>query len=246
MIVEFFGIPGCGKSTLAHATAAHLRAIGVAVDEPTFLLDRRSSMPRIGRKAAQALHHGLANPGTALVDALRIVKSGQPDARTTFKCLMNWLMIGRNVSRAPLNPVTFLDQGIAQAVWSIGLSARNTAWLSEVMDAVDIGPIDAIVHVTAPMAIIEARLSRRTSRSSRLNRAELDDIVRAGALADDIVKRFRKRGTVIHDASSNDTSVVPRAEALARVIETAIGRAGYHASPNQSLGPAKRHAGALQ
>lgn len=46
--VEFFGLPGCGKSTVSHELAMQLRKKGFNVEEPSYVIDHTN--PKIIRK----------------------------------------------------------------------------------------------------------------------------------------------------------------------------------------------------
>lgn len=41
IILEFFGLPGCGKSTISHLLADVLRSEGLSTWEPSYVIDRR-------------------------------------------------------------------------------------------------------------------------------------------------------------------------------------------------------------
>lgn len=43
LFVEFYGLPGCGKSTISHRVASKLRDEGYRVDEPSYDIDRNCS-----------------------------------------------------------------------------------------------------------------------------------------------------------------------------------------------------------
>ncbi len=63
-IVEFYGIPGSGKSSVSHLTAEELRKLGYSVDEPTYTADHGySGAGRKLHKAFLAAKYAVRHPG---------------------------------------------------------------------------------------------------------------------------------------------------------------------------------------
>ena len=63
VILEFFGMPGSGKSTVSHLLAERLRGNGYTVIEPSWLIDnKKSKVKRLCKKMLLAIIYELCNP----------------------------------------------------------------------------------------------------------------------------------------------------------------------------------------
>jgi hypothetical protein len=123
-VVEFLGLPGAGKTTLARSLGDELRAKGYPVAEPTDCLANETGRARrYATKAAATVRQGISHPmfTTSSLDAI-----GRPSLAAPWNWLRgvtNWQYVVEEVRGASArNPgsVTALDQGLAQALWSIG------------------------------------------------------------------------------------------------------------------------------
>jgi hypothetical protein len=67
--------------------------------------------------------------------------------------------------------ITILDQGISQAVWSIGFAAQRETWLEMALakDQWEVLRPDMIVHIRVDHQTIANRLATRKIRTSRLD-----------------------------------------------------------------------------
>jgi hypothetical protein len=127
IIVEFVGMPGSGKSTLAHATAELLRARGLPVWEPTYAMDHQTPHgPRQLRKLSHAVSALLTRRRSAVAFAAAALRSGQRHPGELGAVMVNWWYLLDVHRRAMVTPgVHLLDQGLLQALWSLGYGARH-------------------------------------------------------------------------------------------------------------------------
>ena len=114
MLVEFFGVPGVGKTYLAR------NAVPLAVHRPLDRFSEAWRVKRILRKFSLMLRY-LPTAFSAGLWAVRLT-SLYPlmNWRRRSKVLFNWVFIDcvvRDAARCG-NSVIALDQGIAQALWS--------------------------------------------------------------------------------------------------------------------------------
>jgi len=178
LLVEFIGLPGSGKSTIAHAVADLLRLRGTPVSEPTWRSDHASSpASRTLRKGALALAASARDPRLAREVLHRIAESEQPTPRETLKLAVNALYVAETAARcAQLPGIHIFDQGVLQQLWSLLYRAGNTRY-AELHCARQVAACGArirVVVVDAPLGTIAARLAARTGGASRLERHLLE------------------------------------------------------------------------
>jgi hypothetical protein len=170
MIIEFFGLPGAGKSVLAGELVEALRAGG----DPAYMAssvtgpDARTGL-RYLRKGVEILGVLFRRPRASLALLYSLNRSGQGSAVQTLKRWADF-MVAQGLMSASRSPGSvILDQGILQAIWSIGLQGDLTGPLeSLVANRRSWRLPDVVVVVQAPVDEIIARLVSRPSRHSRL------------------------------------------------------------------------------
>ncbi|MDG5759867.1 AAA family ATPase [Natronococcus sp. A-GB1] len=171
--VEFFGVPGAGKSTIARRLAERLAATGRPVSEPTYELAHQvSSARRYLAKSGYAATGTVRHPRRALAAARAIAESGQPSSRTLVKTTFNWLYVAGVLESRTSGELQVLDQGLAQAAWSVGLGAerdRTTSLCELAVDALSrTGPSMVVVVDLAPETVRE-RLAGRADGDTRVS-----------------------------------------------------------------------------
>ncbi len=167
-VVEFCGLPGAGKSTLARAVVAQLRLRGVPTTEVMATLGPDATRAaRLTRKFSAVLS-GIRATGSPRVVADVALRSAQQDRRDRLARPANLLVVRHAVTRARSRPgVHVLDQGPLQEWWSAALRADDTRVLE--MAAHDRAPrADLVVQVHAPIEMLVDRLEARGPRQSRL------------------------------------------------------------------------------
>lgn len=170
LTVEFLGLPGVGKSSIAARTAQRLRAQGLSVRE--LGEDFRHSRWPSRRRAQKLICLGrqfLRKPRNACRAWRAIAATRQRSARDLIKNTVNWFYL-REALRSGSGDlaVTIVDQGLAQAMWSIyltsrsltrfGLEAELREWFSEPT---------TFVLVSAKTESVARRLAERPGRASR-------------------------------------------------------------------------------
>jgi hypothetical protein len=183
------GLPGSGKTALAHAVAGLLRDRGASVREPTFHLNHEMGvLPRQLAKIRYSLALVLLKPGWACSWLRAILASGQKTIPAFIGMLINCfhiLEIRRRSGRR--SGFYILDQGIFQAVWSLGQeSGRDVFSIKAVGAAVRLvaGRGCTLAYVTADAASVVRRLRERKRRQSRMETGKhepglRDTVVRA-------------------------------------------------------------------
>ena len=179
VLVEFFGLPGAGKSTVAARTRERLRDRGIGVIAPTSkLADETRTSRRLWGKATYAGRVTGSRPRYAVSSLRTIVGSGQRSPIDAVRTGFNWLFVSGILEAADCNrgSVWLLDQGLLQAAWSIVLSAdcvptdQLYRLLSSALSRVD---TVLVVLVEASSETVRRRLDARTDGDTRIaaNRA---------------------------------------------------------------------------
>lgn len=167
-VVEFCGLPGAGKSTIARALVAALRLQAVPTTDVMAPIGPTAPRAvRIRRKSA-VIARGMVSRGGLEIATNLGLRSGQEAARDRIARPANLLVVRNAVRRAQGRAgVHVLDQGPIQEWWSAALRADDARVLQ--WAAADPAPrADLVVRVDAPTDVLIARLARRDARESRL------------------------------------------------------------------------------
>jgi thymidylate kinase len=117
-IIDFYGLPGSGKSIVSHVLADELRNNGYTVEEPSWMTDRLPSWQRLGRKLFASIAYSLCHL-SILKAAMR--KSGNAGllSKTKMKLWINTSYIMHMIEKPSVCDYRIFDQGIFQAVVSL-------------------------------------------------------------------------------------------------------------------------------
>jgi hypothetical protein len=177
-VVEFCGLPGAGKSTLARAVVAQLRLRAIPTTDVMVTLGPDAGRAaRVARKVG-AIGRAAFEPGSAALAANVGLRSGQRHARDRFARPANLLVVRHVVRRAHGRPgIHILDQGPVQEWWSAALRADDAT----VLGLAEVDPAersDLLVRIDAPLDLLVERLGARGPRQSRLEGLDPGDRLR--------------------------------------------------------------------
>lgn len=182
LVVELVGLPGSGKSYLAHqlVLAMHRRnALVQVADAPV-----SAAAPRTVRAARKAVHSArevLRHPRRSGRIVPRIASS-QRAGGDAVALAVQWLVTQRLLSAArATSGLHLFEEGVLQTLWSIGLRGRVEPVLGEL--AGDVQWPDLVVAVEPPLPLVQERLAARASRHSRvqqLTAGEQGEALRTG------------------------------------------------------------------
>jgi thymidylate kinase len=125
-VIEFAGVPGAGKSTLARRLGKQLRSAGLPVTEPTYRLAHGvTNTRRYLAKTRYAVCASATDPRRTASHARVVASTAQPTRRALVKTTFNWLFVHGVLTARHADDWTILDQGLSQAAWSVALSATR-------------------------------------------------------------------------------------------------------------------------
>lgn len=192
-IVEFCGLPGAGKTSLSSAIGQEGDGLtlsrptrGIAPDVPT---GRRLSR-KLGLIAAESIRRPVLEARLAHL----IGRSGQPGMGEAVSRWVQWASTQALMSRARRAPgVHVFDEGVLQALWSLGLRGDPAAALRMLTGSVGRWSApDLVIVLDPPVDLLVRRLRDRSSEHSRLQRLTDDvelhaELVRGRTLLDRLV-----------------------------------------------------------
>jgi O-antigen/teichoic acid export membrane protein/thymidylate kinase len=184
MIIEFFGPPGVGKTTLAHALLDRLREQGYATEiELTHRPGEVSSLDPCGfgaalRRVSRAMAgvvamalHPFVNK-RAFSTAARLLQILPPRNIVWFIRFSQYILrlskVWHRISDS--DPIVIFDQGFIQAICSLAMFNRS-ADEAALLRALSIVPhSDIMIHVSATLELLEDRLRDRIRRETVMER----------------------------------------------------------------------------
>jgi hypothetical protein len=174
IVVEFIGLPGSGKSVVSHAVVEDLRRMGIAVDEPAYVLAHRW---RISRRVLTKLYYVGRFMARQPRLACGIVRSLWPSySISDIRCLTNLFLTVSLVAMRGSCEIRVLDQGVLQALWSIEYRRRDSsiARLAKQIAKYDLFP-EVVVVLRVPIETAMIRLNTRPGHGSVLERPEMGE-----------------------------------------------------------------------
>lgn len=221
MIIEFCGVPGAGKTTIAHALVPALEAAGNETSLPLEAVSARRPRPeRVIRKTLLAVGETFSHPINSIRALFAVARSRQPGSMETATRLLNWLVLRSLLRQARRRPgIHVFDQGVIQELCSLGF--RGDPWSSFNVSDPGVrllGP-DLIVVVDVDPALADSRLAARPGRQSRveaINSDRLESVERQGVLIDSLLIRWQRR---FGDRLPTRVSHMPNADGTINVDE---------------------------
>lgn len=194
LTVELAGIPGSGKSRLARTMLRELTTRGISVALP-----QAATGPlvptgrRLARKVVAATTAVVNSPAETTALTSGVLRSRQPGAVDVARRLVQVLVAQDAAARSARRPgVSVLDEGLVQALWSIGLRGDVhpvLALLGDLPHRPTSHHLLVVLETSPDVAL--PRLAARPSQHSRTQSLgehdRLAELTRGAGLLDELV-----------------------------------------------------------
>lgn len=172
MLVEFWGLPGSGKTTIALRACELLRESGFSAGATIIRISRSRIFLRAGLKTIRALGTIFRSPSCFIKISRMVARSEQSSPLAHAKLVFNALFVLSFYRHRDDSSIELIDQGILQAFSSIRYSASSDIRLSEFLGTVGSSSLlpDAVIFCDAPNGVLGARLLARKGIQSRVER----------------------------------------------------------------------------
>lgn len=172
LFVEFYGLPGCGKSTVSHLVASKLRDEGYLVDEPSYEIDRNCSpfLRKIKKLSFYFYWFIFHNKKFKKVNTI-VVRNGYSGI-AKIEQTSNVLQKISVYQKSEQNRMVIWDQGLVQASISLSLKGKinageNLMNILHILDP-DVETFNVLISVDEQVAL--ERMSQRPTNDSRVEK----------------------------------------------------------------------------
>ena len=172
MIIDFYGIPGCGKSTVSHILAELYRRNGNSVSEPTYELDHdNSAISRKVKKLLIAATWPLLHPKKAYC-IFAILLRNKLHFYEVLSEMMSIIVKAYYVEKAKQYSNMIFDEGLTQSVISFpNIDVKQVGEELQLLENT-IYDVDTVVYRVYIKVNIETAFSRMKHRLTNDSRVE--------------------------------------------------------------------------
>ncbi|MDE4191529.1 AAA family ATPase [Phaeobacter gallaeciensis] len=221
--IEFFGLPGSGKTTVAREVHAALaRRHPDLIFAPDFFRDEAGKTTRAAAKLRLILSN-LGHDGGSRNAVRQTLAIQQPQLRDKLRAVSTVATIMAFYARLERHGMSaVLDQGLLQALWSVQLRALNGDTQSLMGDGLSGAVTNSRIYVSVatPATICADRLAARHSKHSRLQIRDATDAERTWEKAEFLRRSLLNTLTAVGHARGIAPRIIT-VDGTARPDETA-------------------------
>ncbi len=209
IILDFYGLPGCGKSSISHELAKRLRKKGFKVVEPSWTLDTKyPTWRRITKKLLLSILYSLQHPLVS-IDAVKgsgCIRSG---VNVAIKQWVNISYTMYYLTRKPCADYMIMDEGIAQSVVSLFTEDGNKK-VSEVYFNLrkSIKSSLVVFYIKTTKTLALERMKKRGTKLSRVDRLESNAKMRMLHRIEEICNELSNESFIVTNNSSIENVIV--------------------------------------
>lgn len=171
--VEFFGLPGSGKSYFSHKVAEELRTEGYGIAEPSWTLDHKyGKCSRVVRKVWMGCLFRIFQH-TKAVGLINTVKSYGLRKNDEKRIVRNLMYKAYNLTRQNKGILLF-DEGIAQMAVSMAVGSGNPAQqiYNDLIEILSFEHKGVVVRIDCDIETALLNMDQRKSRDSKAEKIE--------------------------------------------------------------------------
>ena len=171
VFIEFYGLPGCGKSTVSHMIAKKLRLRGETVIEPTYDLDHKYSRGiRKTIKFVKLVRFVVFNPGR-YKRLTRLIKANGYRGLEIVSQAANIAPKLLTYEKATAHYVIF-DEGLTQSAISLCQGEKNTVQNEAVLRSLCKQRTVQKFYIKVDVETALERMSKRDRHESRIEKTK--------------------------------------------------------------------------
>lgn len=211
--VEFVGLPGSGKSTIANCLEAELKLCGLQVVSRTSILaDTSPFFRRHARRLWVVARNAWTCRDLYRRSFLLARQSRQETVWDLAKVSWNLWTVMALIAEGDRRQGTtvIVDQGLLQAIWSVQLTASQPFSPDQWKDLLLIAGIRSvlIVNIQSEIEVAYSRASTRNSNTSRLTHRVWNDAEMQWQSAADIIGDLMQLATAMLDPDETGYHVI--------------------------------------
>lgn len=231
IVAEFLGLPGVGKTTLSNRVSEIIFQRGMSVNPTGYSTSKGfRSCIRMLQVLLFIIGFAISSPRYSFLSFSAIIKSKQKSKGDLSTALLNWFVMSSRIYQyRNANGIRLLDQGIFQALWTIGFGSKKPDPVFIMGRLHKLIPTPhMVVVVEANLSTIERRMSNRLIHISRIEERLPDDpnlLVKALALLQEIketvnrISEKRKDMRVLIIDNDRDEALETNARKIADAIQ---------------------------
>lgn len=169
IVIDFFGLPGCGKSVISHELARLFESGGININEVSYNMDHRNHpFMRLLKKTCSTLLYALFHP-ILFIDLIKVIGCNRSP--------MNLISQIRNLCYKLFllhdsKSVFVFDEGFVQSSISITLGTDKScsAIFKTILNYIPKGTVYIVVHLKTTIQTSMENMALRKTKDSRVEK----------------------------------------------------------------------------